>query len=82
MDIHQTEDMEITENVEINQNGFIPIPQIIKDTLLLGGFIALTIFSVISYMGRWRRQILEQDQMTIEFQRIRQRANELTEHNE
>ena len=82
MDIQETENMEITENIEINQNGFIPIPQLIKDTLLLGGFIALATFCVISYMSRWRRQILEQDRMTIEFQRIRQRANELTEHNE
>ena len=82
MERHETESMEISENVEISQNGFIPIPQIIKDTLLLGGFITLTIFCVISYMGRWRRQILEQDRMTIEFQRIRQRGNQLTEHNE
>ena len=82
MERHETESMEISENVEISQNGFIPIPQLIKDTLLLGGFITLTFFCVISYMGRWRRQILEQDRMTIEFQRIRQRGNQLTEHNE
>ena len=82
MERHETENMEITENLEMNQNGFIPLPQLVKDTLLLGGFIAFTIFCVISYMDRWRRQILEQDRMTIEFQRIRQRGNQLTEHNE
>ena len=75
-------EIETMEEPQINENGFIPLPQLLKDTFLLGGFIALTILAIVSYMDRWRRSILDQDRMTIEFQRLRVRGNELAEREE
>ena len=75
-------EIENMEETETNENGFIPLPQLFKDTLLLGGFFALTVMAVIAYMDRWRHQILEHDRMTLEFHRIRRRGNELAEREE
>ena len=75
-------EIEIMEETQTNENGFIPLPQLLKDTFLLGGFIAVTILGIVKYMDRWRRSILEQDRMTMEFQRLRVRGNELAEQDE
>ena len=67
---------------EINENddGFIPIPELFKDTFLIGGFITLSFFGVVAYLGRWRRSILGQDRMTLEFQELRERAKALAKN--
>ena len=67
------------ENSEKNQNedSWIPIPEICKDCLIIVEFLILFIFLFIAYLSRWRRNIIQKDQMTEDFEKLMERANQI-----
>ena len=67
------------ENSEKNQNedSWIPIPEIFKDCLIIFEFLILFIFLFIAYLSRWRRNIIKKDQMTEDFEKLMERANQI-----
>ena len=67
------------ENSEKNQNedSLIPIPEICKDCLIIVEFLILFIFLFIAYLSRWRRNIIQKDQMTEDFEKLMERANQI-----
>ena len=60
-----------------NEDSWIPIPEICKDCLIILEFLILFIFLFIAYLSRWRRNIIEKDQMTEDFEKLMERANQI-----
>ena len=60
-----------------NEDSWIPIPEICKDCLIIVEFLILFIFLFIAYLSRWRRNIIEKDQMTEDFEKLMERANQI-----
>ena len=60
-----------------NEESWIPIPEICKDCLIILEFLILFIFLFIAYLSRWRRNIIEKDQMTEDFEKLMERANQI-----
>ena len=60
-----------------NEESWIPIPEICKDCLIIVEFLILFIFLFIAYLSRWRRNIIEKDQMTEDFEKLMERANQI-----
>ena len=60
-----------------NEESWIPIPEICKDCLIILEFLILFIFLFIAYLSRWRRNIIKKDQMTEDFEKLMERANQI-----
>ena len=66
------------ENSENKKDeSWIPIPEICKDCLIILEFLILFIFLFIAYLSRWRRNIIKKDQMTEDFEKLMERANQI-----
>ena len=67
------------KNSELNQDedSLIPIPEVFKDFLIILEFLVLFLFLFIAYLERWRRNIINRDQMTVDFEKLMERANQM-----
>ena len=67
------------KNSKENQKDatILPIPELLKDFLIVLEFLLLFLFLLIAILGRWRRKIVKKDRMTEDFEKLMERANQI-----
>ena len=70
--------IEIENQEEIQtEDSLIPLPEWLKDVLIIFEFLILFFFLLIAFLGRWRRNIIKKDKMTEDFEKLMERANQI-----
>ena len=59
------------------EDTILPIPELLKDFLIVLEFLLLFLFLLIAILGRWRRKIVKKDRMTEDFEKLMERANQI-----
>ena len=59
------------------QDSFLPIPEWLKDIMIIMEFLILFFFLFIAILARWRRKIIKKDKMTEDFEMLMERANQI-----
>ena len=73
-----TEENTIMQNQE-NEDGqrIIPLPELAKDFALVVSTAMLLLTITVGILGVWRRRIVQEDPMTVEFKALMERGNNL-----
>ena len=74
----ESKKVEMQNSKENQKEGTIlPIPELLKDFLIVLEFLLLFLFLLIAILGRWRRKIVKKDRMTEDFEKLMERANQI-----
>ena len=74
----ESKKVEMKNSKENQKEGTIlPIPELLKDFLIVLEFLLLFLFLLIAILGRWRRKIVKKDRMTEDFEKLMERANQI-----